>query len=208
MIRQMNAKTKLIFSLMVLLVAIGVLTITIIAVYAASNQGVGAQFNIRYTIGEHIGVRVDASYQVENDNSVDIGTITFNVKNTVNNGTMRVAEPIELTTPTTEQPTSHKYVEFTYNFTNLTNSEKVKVKADWESFATDVVALNVYVDNVKVTEFSTSSIAEGFVMDPLATKTVVIKFEVYSTSSNAKMLSNSQTGLIWRFEHYSDTSTT
>ena len=201
-----KSKKKLIFSIIALFVGLMSIAVAIFAVYAANKQGSKSTFNINYQVGDNLAVKVGAKYQVENKSVVNIGEIVFNVNSDENQGYLPINEKIELSTPTNDSEVSHSYVEFTYTFENLTNTERVRVSATWESFATDVQYLNTYVDGVQFTDFATTSIASGLILEPLQTKTVVIKFEVFSTGASASMKSDSSTGLKWILNHYKETT--
>ena len=134
--KEKNSRAKLIVSIASLLVAVISLLIAVFAVYAVTQQSAKSHFNISYSVKDDIAIGVAASYKVENKSEVDIGEIVFNVDNTQNNGTLTVDEAIELTTPTAEQPISHKYVEFFYKFTNLNDSQTTKISATWQTFTT------------------------------------------------------------------------
>ncbi|MBQ8908788.1 MAG: hypothetical protein IJY90_00650 [Clostridia bacterium] len=195
--KERSAHSKFKLAIALLVVSILAITGALIGVYAASLQGWKADFNIQYELADNIAVEVSAKYQMPGGAEVEVGSTTFQTNSKQSQGSLGANIKLVLSE---QQP----YVDFTYAFQNLSQTNGVTVAASWVDFTSDLqnilcsYTITTNVTSEEVTLTSAESFSNmAFNLNAGEAGSIKMRFAVDDILLAARVTSSSENGLLF-----------
>lgn len=190
-----SSKKRLIITISSLCIAIVAVICSVVAIFAAAQQGVQSTFKVSYK-ATNVAATVSAKYTVKNSDAVDLGTanITAAADKTTYTNLSTDAE-ITLTAANNE-------VVFQYSFKNNSASNKIKVTLEDNAAKENVTvqyATAATADSSSLT-YSSSLSADGVEVASSSTVYIYIKVTIADDANSASYVADTTNTLTWNLE--------
>lgn len=187
-----NSKKRLAITITALCIAIIAIICSIVAIFAAANQGVQSTFKVTYK-ATNVAATVSAKYTIKNESEVSLGSLTIDAAaDKTTYSSLATDDDISLTSKNDE-------VVFQYTFKNNSSSNAIKVTLTDGADQENVTVQYASTTTANAEPAYTSSLGEIEVPAD-GTVYVYIKVTITETANDAYYIADSSNALVWNLE--------
>ncbi len=187
-----NSKKRLAITISSLCIAVVAVICSVVAIFAAANQGVQSTFKVTYK-ATNVAATVSAKYTVLNNSAVDLGSLTIDAAaDETTYDSLSAEDDIGLTAKNNE-------VVFQYTFKNDSSSNSIKLTLEDGANQQNVTVQYAQATSADAQVTYASSLGDVNIAAD-GTVYIYIKVAISNTANDAHYIADATNQLVWNLE--------